>query len=487
MTTVRDTQPPYQTTASAGGKLRKAPLQRRNIPCAPAIMKKNPNLLTKIVDRASKLFRVVFGNRNPSGVMDRHDDVVFMIHYNGVFKYDPLRYEQFRVVEACTTDRVMFSPLLDMLVAKLKNNIWALFLCILGLDIDSSGMKLIKNDANVHGLYDLTEKHVTELVVWAEDEANYPYFRSPPLKSRPWLGMDGATSDTIEETKPFHASLPAINHKVCVKASGFGFGSFCKCKKTVECVACLLRRWNRSRGREVQTEIALDVAREEVVGLGKGRDGNEHVQRMLNVICVINNKKGLKEDSRCDRGRGLGTTGGALRDHQITGVNVENLMGHVRACRKVAVVVVVVYTMTVSCCSRNSAGNSVEVVVLVAVVVVVVVVIVVVIEHMVVCECQVPVLELEPEQLELELELEQVQIEIALDVAREEVVGVGKGQDGNEHVQWMLHGICVINNKKGLKEDSRCDRGEGRVFGNGLEREREPWKRLRSRSSRLQG
>ncbi|GJV03766.1 hypothetical protein Tco_1337335 [Tanacetum coccineum] len=66
MTTTRDTQTPYQTTASAGGKLRKAPLQRRNIPCAPAIRKKNPNLLTKIVDRASKLFRVVFGNRNPS-------------------------------------------------------------------------------------------------------------------------------------------------------------------------------------------------------------------------------------------------------------------------------------------------------------------------------------------------------------------------------------------------------------------------------------
>ncbi|GJS16026.1 hypothetical protein Tco_0410498 [Tanacetum coccineum] len=141
-----------------------------------------------------------------------HDDAVFMIHSNGVFKYDPLRYEEFRVVEAYKTDRVMFSPLLDMLVAKLKNNIWALFLCILGLDIDSSGMKLIKNDANVHGLYDLTEKHVAEIVVWTKDEADYPYFRSPPLKSRPWLGMDGATSDTIEETKPFHASLPAINH-----------------------------------------------------------------------------------------------------------------------------------------------------------------------------------------------------------------------------------------------------------------------------------
>ncbi|GJW93767.1 hypothetical protein Tco_0173439 [Tanacetum coccineum] len=71
-------------------------------------------------------------------VIDRHDNAVFMIHSNGVFKYDPLRYEEFRVVEAYTTDRVKFSPLLDMLVAKLKNNICALFLCILGLDIDSS-------------------------------------------------------------------------------------------------------------------------------------------------------------------------------------------------------------------------------------------------------------------------------------------------------------------------------------------------------------
>ena len=36
--------------------------------------------------------------------------------------------------------------------------------------------------------------------------------------------------------------------KGSVKASGFGFGSFCRCKKTVECVACLLSRWNRSLG-----------------------------------------------------------------------------------------------------------------------------------------------------------------------------------------------------------------------------------------------
>nr|GEW76023.1 nuclear pore complex protein NUP1-like isoform X1 [Tanacetum cinerariifolium] len=80
MTTARDTPPPDQTTASAGGKLRKTPLRRRNIPATPyarpptAIRNKNPNLLTKIIDPASrllyaganKLFGVVFGNRNLS-------------------------------------------------------------------------------------------------------------------------------------------------------------------------------------------------------------------------------------------------------------------------------------------------------------------------------------------------------------------------------------------------------------------------------------
>ncbi|GJU42267.1 hypothetical protein Tco_1195224 [Tanacetum coccineum] len=255
--------------------------------------------------------------------MDRHDDVVFMIHYNGVFKYDPLRYEQFRVVEmhTCTTDRVMFTPLLDMLVAKLKNNIWALFLCILGLDVDSSGMKLIKNDENVHALYDLTEKHVTlDLFVayLPHNLANY-YHQN--------LCLDG--SDEEVTSKKRNMDLERNMLKVSVKASGFGFGSFCKCKKTVKCAACLLRRWNRSRGREVQTEIALDVAKEEVVGQGKGRDGNEHVQWMLHVICVINVTEvkvgcsGMVLNVKENRGRG------SDRDHQdYRGECWKILMGH---------------------------------------------------------------------------------------------------------------------------------------------------------------
>nr|GEZ74596.1 pentatricopeptide repeat-containing protein [Tanacetum cinerariifolium] len=95
-------------------------------------------------------------------LIDRPDNVVCRIHHNGVFIFDPLRYNLGRVIElqTCTTDRVMFSHLLDMLDTKLKDNIWALFFCILELDLKTGGLKIIKNDADVHALYDLAEKHV---------------------------------------------------------------------------------------------------------------------------------------------------------------------------------------------------------------------------------------------------------------------------------------------------------------------------------------
>ena len=158
-------------------------------------------------------------------------DVVFKIHYNGVFMFDPLRYEYGReiVMEASTDSRIMFSPLLDLLVAKIRQNIWALYLCIPELDIDSGGLKIIENDVDVHALYDLAKTHkkvnlyvahgpqnlapyyhhnlclegsdsevsskrkqhdqlkkdagnmsYEELLAWAEEEAQSPYLRSPP-------------------------------------------------------------------------------------------------------------------------------------------------------------------------------------------------------------------------------------------------------------------------------------------------------------------
>ncbi|GKD33302.1 hypothetical protein Tco_1248811 [Tanacetum coccineum] len=117
---------------------------------------------------------------NVPGMMDTPGNVVFRIHYNGVFQYDPLRYEQYRVTEiqACTIDRIMFSQLLDMLVAKVKDNIWALFICIPDLDIDSGGLKLIESVADVHALYDLAKKVLFTHMYCAEDEG---FEMTPPL------------------------------------------------------------------------------------------------------------------------------------------------------------------------------------------------------------------------------------------------------------------------------------------------------------------
>ncbi|GKC78919.1 hypothetical protein Tco_1129693, partial [Tanacetum coccineum] len=78
--------------------------------------------------------------------------------------------------------------------------------------------------------------------------------------------------------------------KGSVKAGGFGFGSFCRCKKTVECVACLLGRWNESRGigmvvktrREWRWKFksgGFGRGRGRGRGSGRSRDGNERVQR----------------------------------------------------------------------------------------------------------------------------------------------------------------------------------------------------------------
>ncbi|GJZ81062.1 pentatricopeptide repeat-containing protein [Tanacetum coccineum] len=50
-----------------------------------------------------------------------------------------------------------------MRVVKLKDHIWALFFCIPELDLETGGLKIIKNDADVHALYDLAKKQVSLL------------------------------------------------------------------------------------------------------------------------------------------------------------------------------------------------------------------------------------------------------------------------------------------------------------------------------------
>ncbi|GJS94659.1 pentatricopeptide repeat-containing protein [Tanacetum coccineum] len=70
-------------------------------------------------------------------------------------------YYQGRVVEmdGCSKDRFMYTHLLNMLAAKVKGNIWALFCCIPEIELQNGGLKIIENDVDVHAMYDLAEIH----------------------------------------------------------------------------------------------------------------------------------------------------------------------------------------------------------------------------------------------------------------------------------------------------------------------------------------
>ena len=172
-----------------------------------------------------------------SGVMDTpEEDVVFKIHHGGVFFFDPLRYEQGQVtiMKACSTNRLMFNELCNILVDKLKDKIWAVFCCIPELDIDGGGLMIIERDSDLQVVYDMAKKaeylhlyvahepqllaeyyyhnlclegsdeevtsarkdhetkmkhagnmSVEELIAWAEEEAKSPFLRSPTKLSRP--------------------------------------------------------------------------------------------------------------------------------------------------------------------------------------------------------------------------------------------------------------------------------------------------------------
>ncbi|GKA74764.1 hypothetical protein Tco_0781066, partial [Tanacetum coccineum] len=89
------------------------------------------------------------------------NDIVFRVHYNGMFFFDPLGYNQGRVVEmdGCSKHRIMYTHMLNMLAAKVKGNIWALFCCIPEIELQNGGLKIIESDVDVHAMYDLAEIH----------------------------------------------------------------------------------------------------------------------------------------------------------------------------------------------------------------------------------------------------------------------------------------------------------------------------------------
>ncbi|GKD96744.1 hypothetical protein Tco_1380641 [Tanacetum coccineum] len=88
-----------------------------------------------------------------------------------------------------------------------------------------------------------------------------------------------------------------------VKAGGIGFGSFCRCQKTVECVTCLLGRWNRSR----RTGSILDHL---FVGLTKGAEktsGRKSKQWALSSVRVagIRRRCGCQDKKRMEKQHGV--------------------------------------------------------------------------------------------------------------------------------------------------------------------------------------
>ncbi|GJS89560.1 hypothetical protein Tco_0772196 [Tanacetum coccineum] len=146
------------------------------------------------------------------------DEVVFKIHKNGYFEFDPLR--------------MIFSKMLDMLSYKLECEIWGIFVCSPRCSLEE-GLTILEGDGDMNKLYDIAEKYGLinlyiahllknlaeyyfkiltldasdeevksklksyekrkldacsmsphELVEWEQQEAGSPYLRTPPLKPR---------------------------------------------------------------------------------------------------------------------------------------------------------------------------------------------------------------------------------------------------------------------------------------------------------------
>ena len=115
--------------------------------------------------------------------MDTPEDVVFKIHHGGVFFFDPLRYEQGQVtiMKACSTNRLRFNELCNILVLKLQEKIWAVFWCIPELDIDGGGLKIIERDSDLQVVYDMAKNQVDEGGTSAEPQPRQARARAQPL------------------------------------------------------------------------------------------------------------------------------------------------------------------------------------------------------------------------------------------------------------------------------------------------------------------
>ncbi|GJR85916.1 hypothetical protein Tco_0209927 [Tanacetum coccineum] len=82
------------------------------------------------------------------------DEVVFKLHKNGYFEFDPLRYVNGSVssVSAFTCDRDIFPTCLDWICSEIIKYKWALFYCLPNKSLEQ-GLKLIHIDNDVHSFF----------------------------------------------------------------------------------------------------------------------------------------------------------------------------------------------------------------------------------------------------------------------------------------------------------------------------------------------
>ncbi|GKA63562.1 pentatricopeptide repeat-containing protein [Tanacetum coccineum] len=139
---------------------------------------------------------------NMTNDMPIMDEVVFKIHKNGYFEFDPLRYVNGSVssVSAFTCDRDIFPTCLDWICSEIIKYKWALFYCLLNKSLEQ-GLKLIHTDNDVHSFFadakrsgkihlyithnqqDLGRYYLRNMV-WVEEDAALRCSSSSPFRTR---------------------------------------------------------------------------------------------------------------------------------------------------------------------------------------------------------------------------------------------------------------------------------------------------------------
>ncbi|GKB97774.1 hypothetical protein Tco_0983911 [Tanacetum coccineum] len=109
------------------------------------------------------------------------DEVVFKIHKNSYFEFDPLRYVNGIIssVSAFSCDRDIFPTCLDWILLQIIENKWALFYCLPNKSLEQ-GLKLIRTDNDVHSFFVDAESNgkIHLYIAHKKQELGRYYFRN---------------------------------------------------------------------------------------------------------------------------------------------------------------------------------------------------------------------------------------------------------------------------------------------------------------------